>query len=76
MRWLKMDRPIPKRVTIHDPKKDTTKEYKVYGTYESGSRGHELKYGTDGLIHGLCHWPDKRVKKAHTSGRIYTYHWE
>tara|TARA_R100001463_G_scaffold85204_1_gene140145 strand:- start:460 stop:675 length:216 start_codon:yes stop_codon:yes gene_type:complete len=71
-----MDRSIPKRVTIHDPDKDTTKEYKVMGTAESGSRGSELKYGKDGLVYGVCHHPPEGCYKAHTSGRTYTYHWE
>ena len=73
---MTMSKKVPKRVTIYDPRDQSTKEYQVYGTRESQDRGSEIKYGRDGLVYGLCHWPPREVTKAITSGRHITYHWE
>lgn len=71
-----MSKKVPKRVTIYDPRDQSTKEYQVYGTHVSQDRGFEIKYGRDGLVYGFCHWPPREVVKSITSGRHITYHWE
>lgn len=66
---------LPKQVTITPFDSDVSETYDVYSATWSGSRGHELVIGKNGIPMRVCHAPDRRGYIVHTSGQTHKYHW-